>query len=162
MLAMKTILLIEGGEDLLDDVAPLWQKLNDHHQAKSQHFAEKFSQRTFDHRRAELLNKAQTGFLYVVLAKDLPSGTFVGYCISSIDREKVGEIESIYLEPSHRETGIGSRLMENALKWMDNHSVQSRIIGVGGGNEDVFKFYSRFGFYPKCTILEQVSRLAGK
>lgn len=159
---METIQFIEGREDLLDEVSPLWQKLNEHHQAKSRHFSEKFSQYTFNQRKAGLLNKAGTGFLYVVLVKDLPSTPFVGYCICSVNQEKVGEIESIYLEPSHRGKGIGRCLMEKALKWMDSHSVQSRIIGVAGGNEDVFPFYSRFGFYPKCTILEQVSRPAGK
>lgn len=155
---MKTIQFIEGNEDLLDEVSPLWQKLNDHHQAKSRHFTKKFFQYTFDQRKAGLLNKARTGFLHIVLAKDLSSETFIGYCISSINQEKVGEIESIYLESPHRGKKIGSYLMENALKWMDAHSVKSRIIGVAGGNEEVLSFYSRYGFYPKVTILEQISQ----
>ncbi len=45
--------------------------------------------------------------------------------------------------------------MKKSLKWMENYGVKDKRIGVGEGNEDVFSFYKRYGFYPKATILAQ-------
>jgi diamine N-acetyltransferase len=46
--------------------------------------------------------------------------------------------------------------MKKALKWMDDLAVTGRIIGVGAGNEEVFPFYARYGFYPGVTILRSI------
>jgi ribosomal protein S18 acetylase RimI-like enzyme len=33
-----------------------------------------------------------------------------------------------------------------------------KIIGVAEGNEQVFDFYKKYGFYERTTILEQVTK----
>jgi len=40
---------------------------------------------------------------------------------------------------------------------MDRHYTEKKVISIAGGNEQVFSFYGRYGFYPKNTILEQAS-----
>jgi len=135
----------------------LWKKLNDEHEVRSEHFSERYAKRTFEKRREVLLKKSEFGFLHIILAHSSSKGELVGYCISTISNEKQGEIDSIYIEPEYRGSGIGDELMKRALSWMDERSVSKRILDVGVGNEDTFAFYSKYDFYPRTIILEQVN-----
>jgi GNAT superfamily N-acetyltransferase len=75
--------------------------------------------------------------------------------VSSLSAEKAGEIESIFVEESYRAGGIGSTFLTRALAWLDeNGSVRNRV-SVSDGNEGVWDFYKKFGFYPRLTVLEQ-------
>ncbi len=152
---MKKIIYITGSIDLLDFVDPLWMKLNEHHRERSPHFGDRFAKFTFQMRRKSLSNNQNDRELRVDLAKI--SDTYIGYCMSSIietDRGKLGEIESLYVEPDYRKQGIGKRFMKMALDWMDENKVDRRQLGVAYGNEETFRFYEKFGFYPKVTILD--------
>ena len=142
------------GSDL-DLVKPLWEKLREHHQDVSHYFKGHYSQVTFDFRRKSLLEKSRKGALRIDLAEDRKTGEYIGYCITSLTAEKLGEIESIYIEPPYRRYGIGDRLMQRALQWLDKNQAKKKILGVGEGNESVFAFYRRYNFYPRTTILEQ-------
>jgi ribosomal protein S18 acetylase RimI-like enzyme len=75
--------------------------------------------------------------------------------VTSLSQEKTGEIESIFIEEAYRTQGIGSTLVTCALAWLDeNGSVRNRV-PVADGNEAVFGFYKKFGFYPRMKMLEQ-------
>jgi diamine N-acetyltransferase len=152
---MSNITYITGSGELLDLVDPLWMKLNEHHRERSLYFAERFAKFTFQMRRKSLTSQLNRKMLRVDIAQYGESG--IGYCLSTIvntDRGKTGEIESLYVEPNHREQGIGERFMRMALDWMDENGVGRRQLGVAYGNEETFKFYQKFGFYPKVTILD--------
>lgn len=144
---------IQGDVELLHEVGSLWEKLNEHHKNNSKHFKEKYSKFTFKDRKKGLIKKSANGKLKVCMAKI--ENEIVGYCISSINDENVGEIESIYVEPKFRSFRIGDKLITSSLKWMDESKVSSKIIGVSAGNEKVFGFYERYGFYPSVTILKR-------
>ena len=90
------------------------------------------------------------------LARDIKTDKLIGYCVSTVNQDKQGEIESIYIEKDYRRRGIGGNFMKKALAWMDGLSVTKRVIGVAAGNEEAFPFYARYGFYPRVTILKQV------
>jgi len=70
-----------------------------------------------------------------------------------VNKEKEGEIESIYVEKDYRLSGIGDGLMSRALAWLDDVTVKQTVLGVAEGNEGVFAFYRRHDFYPRVTIL---------
>jgi len=140
----------------LDLIAPLWRKLNEHHKAHSPHHARHFAAMTWEIRRKDLLEKSKNGAIRVDLARNKNSGVLVGYCVSTISEKRQGEIESIYIEENDRLSGIGDNLMKKAIRWLDEQSVKKKIIGVASGNEEVFAFYSRYNFYPRVTILEQI------
>jgi diamine N-acetyltransferase len=152
---MREIEFIEGNQDHLDLVQPLWQKLTEHHKALSRYFKDHFASFTFALRKEQLLKKSREGALHVDLARDPSSGAFVGYCVTSLNGEKQGEIESIYVEKDYRGCGIGDSLMKRALSWLEAAKVTKIILGVADGNESVFGFYRRFGFYPRITVLER-------
>jgi ribosomal protein S18 acetylase RimI-like enzyme len=149
-------------EQGLEMAADLWQKLLEYHKSLSQHFSEHFDKMTFGLRKKGLLEKSREGAIRVDLARDTDTGELVGYCISTVSRDRQGEIDSIYIEPDYRGSGIGDNLMERALRWMDEYPVAKKVLGVGAGNEDVFAFYSRYNFYPRTTILEQVEAEEGE
>lgn len=144
---------IEGNQDLLDLVGPLWEKLNKHHEGNSIDFAEKFSKFNFTMRKEKLLEKAKSGSMKIYLARD--NNKNIGYCISTITDDNNGEVESLYIEPDYRGYKIGEYFMNCSLKWMDEKGVNTKKIGVAAGNENVFNFYKKFGFHPSVTILVQ-------
>lgn len=154
---MAEIEYTETNQQGLDLIGHLWQKLKEHHKIRSQHFSWHYNRMTFDLRKKELLDKSSKGALHIDLARDMDTGEFVGYCVSTISGDKQGEIDSIYIEPDYRRAGIGDALMQRTLRWMDTLSVNKKIIVVAAGNEEVFAFYSRYNFYPGIITLRQVN-----
>lgn len=146
---------LEKNHDDLEIIRPLWQKLNQHHLENSKYHKDIRAATTFDMRKTQLLEKSRQGALRVDLAKDLKTKEYVGYCVTTINQEKQGEIESLYIETDYRGMGIGDSLMTRALGWLKTMSVKKTILGVAEGNESVFPFYRRYNFYPRVTILWQ-------
>ena len=149
---------LENDKQGLDLIGPLWEKLKEYQKVRSQHFPDHYAKRTFDQRKMDLLEKAESGALRIDLARDLDAGELVGYCVSTISGDGQGRIESIYVEPNYRQSGIGDNLMQKALHWLDGMQAKTKMLIVGAGNEGVFTFYSRYNFHPKHITLEQVEK----
>ncbi len=137
----------------IDAIAPLWDKLRAHQQVRSPHFPQHYARRTWKARRAELIDK---GKLHIDILRDTVQATTVGYCVSTVSTDRHGMLESIYIEPAYRRTGAGDKLMKKALDWMDAQHALTKTLTVGVGNEEVLKFYARYGFHPKHITVEQV------
>ena len=150
------IVYTETDQQGLDLICSLWRKLIEHHKARSRYFQEHFDRMTWEKRKKELLEKSINGAMHIDLAKNSKTGALIGYCVSTINEKKQGEIESIYIEADYRRTGIGGDFMKRALSWMDGQSVDRKVIAVAAGNEEVIIFYKRYNFYPRTIILEQV------
>jgi len=65
----------------------------------------------------------------------------------------------VFVNPAFRGLGVGDALMRKALAWMDKQGAVDKIVEVGVGNEQAFGFYSRYGFYPRKTVLKQVKEV---
>jgi ribosomal protein S18 acetylase RimI-like enzyme len=152
-MASKKISYVSGDQDLLDIIQPLWEGLNRHHEAVSPYFKEEFAVYSFKDRRRKLIQKYKGNKLHIDIA--MSGNHLVGYIISGITDNGIGEIESVYIEDGYRNQSIGDELMRQALAWLDKHHIQEKIIDVAVGNERVYKFYARFGFYPRVTRLKQ-------
>lgn len=74
----------------------------------------------------------------------------------NINQKKIGEIDSIFIETDFRSMGIGDAFMRRALNWMETQAVKSKMLTVAEGNEKVFAFYKRYGFYPRVMTLMQI------
>jgi ribosomal protein S18 acetylase RimI-like enzyme len=48
--------------------------------------------------------------------------------------------------------------MKSTLRWLDDQSVEEKYIAVAAGNEKAFKFYERFGFCLRRTVLSQLPK----
>jgi GNAT superfamily N-acetyltransferase len=154
---MNKIEYIENTKKELDVISPLWEKLREYHKVRSKYFKKYFDDMTWKIRKKELLDKSGNGML-IHLAKDNKSGNLIGYCVSTINKNKVGEIDSIFIEDDYRRSGIGKVFMKRALEWMDSKSVIRKNIAVDVGNEEVLGFYSKFKFYPRIIFLTQANK----
>lgn len=144
-----------GGRELLDEVEPLWVGLKEHHKERSEQFRHEFEAITFDIRKRMLEDKAYEGSVLVEVARDTDAGKAVGYCISSVNRFKQGELESIFVEAEFRGRGIGDRLIKRSIAWMDETGARAKVIAVVTGNEQALGFYAHYGFLPRQYILKQ-------
>lgn len=134
------------------------EKLRDHHRINSTHFKERYETMSFDKRKSDLLEKAKIGLLQINTVENTPSRIIIGYCVSSIKTEcleKVGEIHSIYVDANFRKLGIGSELIKLSLDWFKIEKVSTKRIIVAEGNEEVFHFYQKYGFYHFSNVLQQ-------
>ena len=145
---------VNGDGGMLDEIKVLWETLNRHHLSVSPYFKDYYLTLTFEERKRAILQRASGGEVRVNLALDA-SGELVGYCVSSIDRWLTGEIDSIFVGAKYRGQGIGRALMEKALAWLNGKGAKKKIVSVAVGNEQAYVFYSRFGFLPRRTLLEQ-------
>ncbi len=143
-------------ENELDIVAPLWEQLNEHHGSISRHFSFDYPDRKWINRKNELLDDAVDGQLRIDLARDNDSGRLMRYCITSVKRDGLGEIDSIFVESGYRRCGIGGKLIKNALHWLAGIPVNKIIVQVIVDNEQAYPFYSRYGFLPRSTIFMRV------
>ncbi|MBT7616117.1 MAG: GNAT family N-acetyltransferase [Calditrichaeota bacterium] len=159
-LNISDVLFESCGGELLDEIEPLWMKLHSFHRQVSTHFSEHFPEINFEQRKKALFSNMTRGNIKLDVVRSAKSSNIIGYCLSSIRDSatgKMGEIESIYLEPDYRGLGIGGKFMRESLLWMDSLSVKRKVLGVGVGNEVTFRFYEKYNFFPRTTILEQRS-----
>ena len=149
---------IEGDEALLDQIKPLWEALNRYHLGLSLNFKQFYLDMTFPKRKADLLKKAALGKMRISIAIDQVSGQNVGYCISGINNERMGEIKSIFVSETYRHRGIGEVLMQKALDWLEKQGALEKIVEVTAGNEKAWGFYAHYGFLPRKTMLKQIKK----
>jgi ribosomal protein S18 acetylase RimI-like enzyme len=145
-----------GDEGVLDEIQVLWENLNQHHMLMSPYFKQHYKEMTFKQRKTELRKKAKQAKMRVDLAVDKATKQAVGYIVCTLDKTKTGEIDSVFVNPAFRGLGVGDALMKRALVWLDKKGAVAKIVEVGVGNEQALGFYSRYGFYPRKTVLKQV------
>ncbi len=150
---MNKIGFIEGNEELLSQIAPLWEQLNALHEAKSVHFKAHYAGFTFETRKNTLLKAAEKGNLRVILAYD--GEKLIGYCAASVV-DDTGEVESIFVTEEYRGKGVASGMMERALAWINSVGAAKITLNVSVGNEEALGFYAKHRFLPRLTELQYV------
>lgn len=115
--------------------------MNKHHSQHSTYFKEHFKSFIFEKRIEEFKNKDAIG---VFVAKE--NSDLIGYCIASL-KEQSGELDSIFIDPIHRNKKVGESLVEKAESWLKEKGAVKIIVCVAEGNESAFGFYSRQGIY---------------
>ena len=102
----EDVSLLNGGPELLDRVEPLWSQLRRHHADLAPRWSPSLLAISFEERRAELVGKGQ---LLVSIATH--QARDIGYCVSTITSDAIGEVDSLYVIPSHRGAGVGHSLL---------------------------------------------------
>ena len=139
----------------IDLIQPLWEKLNLLHLELTQNFKNRYSTMSWEKRKAKLIEKSEEIMIDILVDSQ---HNIIGYCISTIDKEntKIGEIDSIYINESHRERGLGKQLINNALDWLITKGTTEQKLLIGAGNEKVLSFYKQFNFVPLHITLQRV------
>ena len=139
----------------IDLIQPLWEKLNLLHFDLSQNFKHRFADMSWEKRKTKLLDKSEEIMIETVRDEN---NILIGYCISSIEKGNnlTGEIDSVYIEESHRKSGLGTQLIQNAIDWLTTKGTVEQKLLVGIGNEKVLDFYKQFDFYPLHIVLQRI------
>lgn len=80
-------------------------------------------------------------------------GEVVGYAVAGpaslphpAVTDRCGELKRIYVLPRTQGAGLGSRLMDEALAWLERGGPRALWIGVWSGNRGARRLYERLGF----------------
>ena len=135
-------------------IQDLWEQLNHHHASLPTPFAPEIAERGFESRLQAFRAKAALGILRVEIACTAEGVPPIAYCLASLSSDGVGEVDSLFVAPLSRRTGIGTKLLQRALDWLsDSGAVSLRVI-VLYVNTEAESFYRRFGFEPRNIELE--------
>ncbi|QAA33975.1 GNAT family N-acetyltransferase [Clostridium manihotivorum] len=149
---MESYRYINGGKEFLDSVEPLWELLNEYHKEKSIDFKSQYESLNFNERKKKLLTSRAINIDIVIDSFD----NYIGYCISTISQDSIGEVDSLFLKSGARKYGIGDELIRRALEWLESDNVKKKVITVAAGNENVINFYNKYGFKKRRIVLELV------
>jgi GNAT superfamily N-acetyltransferase len=147
---------VVGGERI-DAVRPLWERLRTHHSPLLAGFPGAMPPFNFEPRKQELLTKAAA--IRIELVSAAQGGPDIAYCISTVTRDGLGEIDSMFVEEDFRGRGIGGELVRHALDWLESAGATSKVVTVAHANVDALAFYKRFGFQPRTVLLQQSDRV---
>ncbi len=147
MLSYKTIPISR-----INEIKPLWEKLNQIHLDDTIYFTEHYQNFTFEKRAGKWSGMEEDQLL--ILVAETENHEIIGYCISTIDGIKQGEIDSLFVEPEFRSQQIGRELVLRSLGWLHENECEPIRLAVSFGHEGVIEFYEKLGFFPRMTILE--------
>jgi diamine N-acetyltransferase len=104
-----------------------------------------------------LLQKTQDGKLQVQLVFVDYEEKPIGFCVTSLTQERVGEVEALFVLEGYQGNKLGGKLFQNALVWMEKEGATEQRLVVAVGNEKVFDFYAKYGFSPGYSTLFRVT-----
>jgi GNAT superfamily N-acetyltransferase len=70
-----------------------------------------------------------------------------------------GELKRLYLLASHQGGGMGGRMFDTVMAWLERDGPRTLWIGVWSGNAGAQRFYARRGFAPVGEYLFPVGRV---
>lgn len=114
----------------VERIRPLWEKLRAFHAVCLPDLRDRLARMTFEERSDALRRKSEGGLLWLEIAQ--ADGGDIGYCVSTISATKAGEIDMIYVDEACRGRGVGTALMEHALRWLEEHRADPISLSVGG------------------------------
>jgi ribosomal protein S18 acetylase RimI-like enzyme len=148
----------------IDSLEKLWLTLHHHHQAVGAALSPYVDDaQSWKKRREFYLDCfAEPGsFAWGAYA----GKTLVGYALVRVERastmwkdtwvadDTTAEIESLIVDPAHRGTGIGTRLMDAIDAELARLGVTDVVVGALPGNSQVLELYRRRGFKPTWLIM---------
>lgn len=88
-------------------------------------------------------------------------GTIIGYLVGylrqphSVRPVRIAELESMFVIPSERNSGLGQQLVEAFLSWSRERNAQRVSVTAFASNAGAIRFYQRCGFEPHNLTLER-------
>jgi ribosomal protein S18 acetylase RimI-like enzyme len=68
---------------------------------------------------------------------------------------KGAELWDIYIEEGFRRRSLGQEMMDQFLNWCQEKRADYVLVNVTAANSDAARFYRRFGFETRQTIMEK-------
>jgi GNAT superfamily N-acetyltransferase len=73
---------------------------------------------------------------------------------STLRRVRVAELESMYVRPEYRSTGVGSALVAEFFEWARGRGAKVAAVTAYAANDRGLEFYGRNGFVAHSVQLE--------
>jgi ribosomal protein S18 acetylase RimI-like enzyme len=131
---------------------------------------EMFDNMNFETRMVPSVNKATHNYIVVVKDDDKivayvysnisPKETYSNefatfFDLSTVYQKNVGCLSQFYIKEEYRQYGIGSKLFNLSMNWLNQfEDVEDYFIFVSNGNDDALEFYKRKGFTVSHEILD--------
>ena len=159
------VVVVTGTAQDIPRLRPLWVAVHHHHQEAMPQLAPYVDDdTTWDERSSlyrDLLAKPDT-ILLIAQVADRAVGYGLAHVLEARDTwladtwatgERIGEIESLAVEPEQRGNGVGSRLLSGLVEGLHAQGVHDHILGVLPGNTEAILLYERHGYHPVWTYL---------
>jgi ribosomal protein S18 acetylase RimI-like enzyme len=168
---MAALRIVKGSAGDVPKLEPLWVAVHHVHQESMPELAPYVSDaetwaelsRHYEH----LFEKPETELLLAFDGDEL-----VGYALTHVlpveetfipdtwrTGERIGELESLSVLPSHRGEGIGGALLDAVDDAFERRGIRDVIVGALPGNVGALRLYERRGFRPTWLYL---SRFEGR
>ncbi|WP_202906806.1 GNAT family N-acetyltransferase [Abyssisolibacter fermentans] len=149
-------------------VKSLCNELMVYQKSKAKITPERFDSMSFETRLLPSLEKADKNF--IMIAKDDDEVVGYVYCnlsakevydndfatffdINSVE-DQVGCLSQFFIKDGYRGSGIGTRLFNEGMKWLNQLDVKDLFIFVSNGNDNALSFYKHKGFKESHKILD--------
>jgi ribosomal protein S18 acetylase RimI-like enzyme len=164
---MAALRIVKGSAQDVPALEPLWVAVHHVHQASMPELAPYVSdaetwaelRRHYEH----LFEKPDTQLLLAFDGDEL-----IGYALTHVlpveetfipdtwrTGERIGELESLSVLPSHRGQGIGTALLDAVDDAFEARGIRDVIVGALAGNVDALRLYERRGFRPTWLYLSR-------
>jgi ribosomal protein S18 acetylase RimI-like enzyme len=159
--------IVRGGAERIEDVAPLFAALHEHHAALVPELVglpARSADAAWRLRRERYVRwLAEPGAFVLVAERD---GRAVGYALVVVvdgydgwaSGAQLGEVRDLAVLPELRGRGVGGALMDAVERELANAGIRECRLMVLAGNEDAERFYRRRGMAPVTQVL--VGRIA--
>jgi len=152
--------VIVADQARLDEVAPLWKAMVEHHrELTAGQLPVRSPDEAWRRRRLEYDAWLSSGRAWLLLAVDAtsPQQAPDGYAVVRLAEsgatwdlgEAIGDLESLAVAAHARGRGIGTRLLEAARELLRSRGVDYWSVTVAAGNEGAIRLYEREGFGPR-------------
>lgn len=81
-----------------------------------------------------------------IVAHERPSNRIIGYVIGVIEREAIGHVISICVDPGYRRRGLGTTLMRLIEEFFLREGVCESRLEVRTDNQSAINMYKRLGY----------------
>jgi ribosomal protein S18 acetylase RimI-like enzyme len=146
--------IVRAGAERIADLEPLWASLNEHHVAIAPEFGSLGPNRTREDswrvRSGLYAEWLQEPDAFALIALD--AGRPVGYALvvfrageeAWVTGERIAVMETLAVLPSHRDRGLGTRLVEAVFARLRELGVTEWEVSTMWGNREAQRFYERF------------------
>ncbi|MFB6467900.1 GNAT family N-acetyltransferase [Cytobacillus sp. Hz8] len=132
------------------------EKLHTYHNTHSKYFSGDYPRITFEERIKKYRKNTEIGEYRIEVFYDKKTMNLIAFSIEYRE-DASGKIEVLYVDESYRRNHLGTKLMNNALKWFREKGIFEIELTVVYGNQDAATFYENFGFFPRSIIMETKS-----
>ena len=166
---MKNITIEILGEEDIEQCRELCGELMAFQKSKAFMKPERFDGMNFDTRMKKSWESALEK--HAAIAKD--GAIPVGYVFSTVESaegmknssfrllpdtagfpERIGCLSNLYIRDGYRGSGLGSRLFDISMKWLESFSYMELIyIFISNGNDEAMDFYLKHGFSYSHDVL---------